>query len=1047
MAPKGRPPKAAAALRKAISKSTELAAGEAQALPVGVSRSDGFGSSSDEGLQLGDSDFDSEDLDASLNSVVGKDITAESGILAHKWALKQSNKRKRQRKQAKVKKTEDEDSEEGAPSPKKVRLEETRCMANPEVRKLLAQGQHEFANGDFDAAMESMKSVVREQPELPDPYHVLALIFKEKGDMKRVLESMVIAAYLTSSLREARPIWQEVGKLSLQQNLTNQALYAFKRSIPRNPQPNDFESLEELSKIYFSRGRHDEGLRVLFAWWEASGDYQIACDIARRLFLRRRLRESRAVLESAVERGKKEQPPRVDLNCMNMLCEVLIEMRDFSSCTDQLVECLALKSVMGSSVEALTQRLKEQSVDLVAKLAIVTARLRSPDQQAPEPLCQAALDVITQLPCADLQLDVVDGLLAETAGTSETISSRVQIRREACSWPAERALLILDNLMESGEVEEDLRDRRAMALWRLGRIDEVAQLLEAILEEPGSRHETDIRNIRVKLAETWIEKGDVEQASRVLGTLSYAELQQSVAPPPPISAADRRRHFQELSEFLEKAYVDTGVGALQIRETLDQQEVVDFASRFQLLIYDCELDFQRVKLLSANSKQELEQELAAVLDGQVHPPPQVQEAAEEAGQDALATVTAPALKQKAPRPGDHGAALFASSATSVKVKRSHLGVEHVEDMFGFEGFFDFVIRGVELIRTCTFLRDKKEAPTRDDFGRAARAVELCELILSNRRLVQQRNPARRRMMRALALKSVTLAFEGRLWRIVFKHLRVLCDNGPIDDDVIAMVTRILFTHAEVPNIGRIPGKNAGEFLAMSMDKPIPYAGSYQRNTYAAAFTDVRGWAIRKLCRNPRSFSLTFLCGHFCMVAGQNSLGVAEYSRAHRLAPNDAMTSLCLSVAYLSFAMSRVVVYRHDIVLKALTFLQRYRRLRLRQCTSGAQESAPGELWGGPSRELLPWEAQLPDDPADDLVMRAETSYNFARAFHQISLFHLAVRSYQTCLRLLETVAASVLQRTDVVTLRHSAAYNLAQIYTQQGSTDLASELLFQHVCF
>jgi len=62
----------------------------------------------------------------------------------------------------------------------------------------------------------------------------------------------------------------------------------------------------------------------------------------------------------------------------------------------------------------------------------------------------------------------------------------------------------------------------------------------------------------------------------------------------------------------------------------------------------------------------------------------------------------------------------------------------------------------------------------------------------------------------------------------------------------------------------------------------------------------------------------------------------------------------------------------------------------------------------------------------------ESTYNMARAFHQLSLFYLANPLY-------EKVIAS---NTD---LRMEAAYNLSLIYRTSGSEELARKILYDNI--
>lgn len=598
-----------------------------------------------------------------------------------------------------------------------------------------------------------------------------------------------------------------------------------------------------------------------------------------------------------------------------------------------------------------------------------------------------------------------------------------------------------------------------MSKWRLGKVEEAALLLEEVLEDPGDRGEVDLRNLRVRAAEAWIELGRSDRADQVLSTLTYEELQRSHELPPPMSAAERKKIYKELNETIEttlarairandRAHLHRYVGSLE--------ELKAFISKFRHLVYDCELDYKRLSAHSANQRQEAQAPQAPqtpqlALENEPHQTEEADEGpvkrgwkrsrgkeAEAGSEQALALVVKQPLKGN-PRPQEESSQAF----TSYRWKRKHLGLDSIEDMFGFEAYLSMVKTGVEITRC--YALSEKNSKSREGVVQAARAVELCELIISNRRLVSVRNPVKRRLVRDLAMTSLLTGFEARLWKVVFKHLRTVCDRHA-SPHLLAFFSRILFAHADVDGLSASPAaKDRGDVAPWEHEKTT-FSSSGHRNTYAAAFTDVRGWALRKLLKRPRDFGLTLLCAHFCIIASQYPFAVAEYSRAHRLAPFEPLPALCTATAYISFAMSRAAARRHDLILKGLTFLQRYRRLRLRAAGLAATENEdPVESWGGMPTERQAWEEDLQTaDPLDCLAIRAEVAYNYGRAFHQLSMSTFAVEAYQTALSCFDGAES---QRADLLVLRRSAAYNLAYLFKAQGALTLAADVVWRHVVF
>eukprot|EP00435_Cladocopium_sp_Y103_P030906 s2035_g7.t1 len=791
-------------------------------------------------------------------------------------------------------------------------------------------------------------------------------------------------------------------------------------------------------------------------------------------------------------------PPRIDLNVLNILAEVLIELRDFEKCAKLLKELLhltppgqrpgsgrtsraaasssssstALALIPATDTQALMKRLHNSPVDLVAKLGAALCQITT-TEDGEDPCCKCAIEVVLSHPAEshqDLYLLLVDAMLADAGTTVDTVSQRWRKRANVRPWSAQQAERILD-LLEECQIEEDLRERRAMSKWRLGKVEEAALLLEEVLEDPGDRGEVDLRNLRVRAAEAWIELGRSDRADQVLSTLTYEELQRSHELPPPMSAAERKNIYKEgrrrqlgkskLDAFLNETIETTLARAIRANDRAhlhlyvgSLEELKAFISKFRHLVYDCELDYKRLSAHTANQRQEAisAPQTQLALEDEPHQTEEADEGpvkrgwkrsrgkeAEAGSEEALALVVKQPLKGN-PRPQEESAQAF----TSYRWKRKHLGLDSIEDMFGFEAYLSMVKTGVEITRC--YALSEKNSKSREGVVQAARAVELCELIISNRRLVSVRNPVKRRLVRDLAMTSLLTGFEARLWKVVFKHLRTVCDRHA-SPHLLAFFSRILFAHADVDGLSASPAaKDRGDVAPWEHEKTT-FSSSGHRNTYAAAFTDVRGWALRKLLKRPRDFGLTLLCAHFCIIASQYPFAVAEYSRAHRLAPFEPLPALCTATAYISFAMSRAAARRHDLILKGLTFLQRYRRLRLRAAGLAATENEddPVESWGGLPAERQAWEEDVLTNPLDCLAIRAEVAYNYGRAFHQLSMSTFAVEAYQTALSCFDGMAES--QRADLLVLRRSAAYNLAYLFKAQGALALAADVLWRHLVF
>jgi general transcription factor 3C polypeptide 3 (transcription factor C subunit 4) len=71
------------------------------------------------------------------------------------------------------------------------------CRLPPEISDILGQANLHYASGDHGAAIEALNKVTRLAPLLPDPFHIMGLIYEESGDELRSLQFFVLAAMRT----------------------------------------------------------------------------------------------------------------------------------------------------------------------------------------------------------------------------------------------------------------------------------------------------------------------------------------------------------------------------------------------------------------------------------------------------------------------------------------------------------------------------------------------------------------------------------------------------------------------------------------------------------------------------------------------------------------------------------------------------------------------------------------------------------------------------------------------------------------------------------
>ncbi len=85
-----------------------------------------------------------------------------------------------------------------------------------------------YASKDFAQAVPLLMEVVRQAPNVVDPYYTLGLIHEELGDQQKALEFFMIAAHLTP--RDSS-LWKRLALLSRELGQPKQAIYCFTKGV------------------------------------------------------------------------------------------------------------------------------------------------------------------------------------------------------------------------------------------------------------------------------------------------------------------------------------------------------------------------------------------------------------------------------------------------------------------------------------------------------------------------------------------------------------------------------------------------------------------------------------------------------------------------------------------------------------------------------------------------------------------------------------------------------------------------------------------------
>ena len=165
---------------------------------------------------------------------------------------------------------------------KAVKLGKTAgCVLPQEISDALSQANFHYANGDHSEAIELLSKVTRLAPHLPDPFHIMALIYDESGDKLRSLQFFALAAVHTP---KSADVWIKVCDLAMDLKEYDQAMtalcHAMKREISVRLHVKKILLLILMDQLYSAR----QALRNFLQRYPAEvpflADFGHACQIA-----------------------------------------------------------------------------------------------------------------------------------------------------------------------------------------------------------------------------------------------------------------------------------------------------------------------------------------------------------------------------------------------------------------------------------------------------------------------------------------------------------------------------------------------------------------------------------------------------------------------------------------------------------------------------------------------------------------------------------------------------------------------------------------------
>lgn len=99
-----------------------------------------------------------------------------------------------------------------------------------EATEKLGKGNLEYMRGNYEDAESLFMDCIRLAPTFPDAYTSLSRLYEEKGDMKKSMNFLMVAAYLS---KKDSQIWKDAAIKSQEQGALRQAVYCYNQVIRR----------------------------------------------------------------------------------------------------------------------------------------------------------------------------------------------------------------------------------------------------------------------------------------------------------------------------------------------------------------------------------------------------------------------------------------------------------------------------------------------------------------------------------------------------------------------------------------------------------------------------------------------------------------------------------------------------------------------------------------------------------------------------------------------------------------------------------------------
>lgn len=183
-----------------------------------------------------------------------------------------------------------------------------------EATEKLGLGNLKYMRGHYEDAESLFMDCIRLAPTFPDAYTSLSRLYEEKGDMKKSMNFLMVAAYLS---KKDSQIWKDAAIKSQEQGALRQAVHCYNQVIRR--EKDDLEWRYARGGVFLDLNMKKKALDDFLYYRQFHPDNpETIKTITRLLYQMDRVSEAEQAIKSYIH----EYPDSIDLTHINLLAEL-----------------------------------------------------------------------------------------------------------------------------------------------------------------------------------------------------------------------------------------------------------------------------------------------------------------------------------------------------------------------------------------------------------------------------------------------------------------------------------------------------------------------------------------------------------------------------------------------------------------------------------------------------------------------------------------------------------------------------------------------------